>query len=507
MGTSISKEATAVSNSLSIPKKDSVPPKEQTTSKPEAKSPPISKSGCPVNQVKNNSSSSNRCPMKRSSAPIETQNDIKKSEGCPVKFGKSSTNNSNTSACPVKHSSSSSESSQVQYNVYSQPLDPKNNMPSVANQLPSAHQKEELSTDRKKSTIPKGGTDNDTWVYPSPQMFYNALVRKNKLDDTTESDIKSVVALHNNMNEKTWAKILEWEAVLDTNNNTTKNIPITTPKLSRFIGRPSDLSPKARIKNMFFSHPLPFDRHDWTVLRPDGTEVRYVIDYYHDETRASDQPDSGLPAMEDHEAVKSILVDVRPALDSLQEWKGRFLTMPLARQNDVTKFEPLPFMPTKEMVGQVKESIEVWDNIQKSAKEKADALRAEEEASTATLITTETNPAEEIQITNQEAIVLAKSFSNILKQCNEAKQAMESCEKEDEYAQASLALSMCMAQIICPLQHKTVVKTIHSEDGEESEMHERKVDSALENMMMCVGRENDKVSRARSTFPELFQTR
>ena len=34
------------------------------------------------------------------------------------------------------------------------------------------------------------------------------------------------------------------------------------PKLLRFSGRPSDFSPKARLK-MLFGHPAPFDRHDW----------------------------------------------------------------------------------------------------------------------------------------------------------------------------------------------------------------------------------------------------
>ena len=51
-------------------------------------------------------------------------------------------------------------------------MDPKNNMPLEPNQQPSAGQRKLLSTDRVHSTIPKGGT-RATWVYPSPQMFYN----------------------------------------------------------------------------------------------------------------------------------------------------------------------------------------------------------------------------------------------------------------------------------------------------------------------------------------------
>ena len=332
------------------------------------------------------------------------------------------------------------------------------------------------------------------------------MARKNKLDDTTEEDIPSVVALHNNMNEKTWAKILEWEAVLDPQ----QPLNSQTPKLSRFLGRPSDLSPKARFKNVLLTHPLPFDRHDWTIVRPDGTEVRYVIDYYHDETRASEQPNSGMPNMGDREAVQSILVDVRPALDSISEFKGRFFTMPLARKLGETSFAPLPVFPTQEMKGQVKESIQVWDNIQKQAKLNAKpvakdmTLKAEdlkdkdyedEEKEAAGKFQTQMD-----QMTSEKATQLAKSFADVLKQCSQAKQKMESCDKEEEYAQASLTLSMCMAQIVCPLQHSTVVKTLHSEE----EHQDAKVDTALENMLSCVGMENERVAMARMKFPLLF---
>lgn len=64
------------------------------------------------------------------------------------------------------------------YNVYSERIDggraavdARNNMPNLS-QLPSAGQRQLLTTEREVSTIPKGGTEA-TWVYPSPQMFYN----------------------------------------------------------------------------------------------------------------------------------------------------------------------------------------------------------------------------------------------------------------------------------------------------------------------------------------------
>ena len=76
-------------------------------------------------------------------------------------------------------------------------------MPATPNQLPSPGQKQPLSTDRVESTIPK--SDNGAnWVYPSQQMFYNALKRKGKADGVEESDMETVVAVHNRMNEVTW---------------------------------------------------------------------------------------------------------------------------------------------------------------------------------------------------------------------------------------------------------------------------------------------------------------
>ena len=82
------------------------------------------------------------------------------------------------------------------YNVYNQVIDTRNNMPLAANQLPWPGQQKALSTSRAVSTIPKAGVDG-TWVFPSPQMFYNALMRKGKGDDVTEDDMESVISVHN----------------------------------------------------------------------------------------------------------------------------------------------------------------------------------------------------------------------------------------------------------------------------------------------------------------------
>ena len=43
-------------------------------------------------------------------------------------------------------------------------------MPVAANQATSLNQSAPLPLERVQSSIPKGGTDSETWLYPSPQM-------------------------------------------------------------------------------------------------------------------------------------------------------------------------------------------------------------------------------------------------------------------------------------------------------------------------------------------------
>ena len=63
-------------------------------------------------------------------------------------------------------------------------------------------------------------------------------------------------------------------------------------KLKKFMGRPKDYSPKARLLNLV-GYKLPFDRHDWYVSRDINgkqKEVRYVIDYYSGEPEPTGEP-------------------------------------------------------------------------------------------------------------------------------------------------------------------------------------------------------------------------
>jgi cytochrome c heme-lyase len=404
----------------------------------------------------------------------QTVEESSSSGGCPVKADTRKVPPPQEGGCPVKHDHKNSQF--TEYNVYSQPIDKTNQMPNgVKTQLPSSTQRSELSTNRVSSTIPKGATESDTWTFPSPQQFYNALVRKGKLDnDTSEEDMESVVALHNNMNEKTWAKVVEWEQQIYDQD--------AQPKLLKFLGRPHDLSPKAGLKHYLLGHPLPYDRHDWTVLRGDGNTVRYVIDYYYDETRAQESADSGKPELHNRNATPSLLVDVRPALDGPSEFVARAVQMPFKIYTQQTAYEPLPLRGTTELATQVKESIQVWQSIQESRQQ-----QLADEAQAASM-----------KFSQAEAKEIATNFAKALKDCRTSTQKVEQCESDEECGRASMDLTMCMGKLLCQVQHKSIMASLQGND-------DAKIEAALETLTECVGHQTGRRHEAKEQYPNEFK--
>jgi len=176
-------------------------------------------------------------------------------------------------------------------------IDPLNMMP-PPNQRPSPDQPFALPTDRQKSSIPKAsGKEGETWVYPSQQMFWNAMLRKgwrwNDEESMSPDTMAHIIHIHNNNNEAAWEEVLKWEAL--------HAKQCGNPKLKSFGGKATQFSPRARFRGLL-GYEMPFDRHDWIVDRC-GRDVRYVIDYY----------DGGDINPNDH---KFAILDVRPALDT-----------------------------------------------------------------------------------------------------------------------------------------------------------------------------------------------
>lgn len=130
-------------------------------------------------------------------------------------------------------------------------------------------------------------------MYPSPQQFYHALLRRNKEAEAGTMD--SVVFAHNVTNERSWQKVMEWERLHEK--------VCADPSLIRFVGRSEDLSWGAWWSSRYSYRGAPFDRHDWFVDRCGLKTVRYVIDYYDDPRNLDD----GI----------EITVEARPAVDDL----------------------------------------------------------------------------------------------------------------------------------------------------------------------------------------------
>jgi len=129
-------------------------------------------------------------------------------------------------------------------------------------------------------------------------MFFEAMRRKNH--DPQAADMKTIVPIHNAVNERAWQEILQWEKQYD-------SAGCGGPKLVSFRGDASKLTPRARW-NIMLGYQKPFDRHDWTVDRC-GVQVEYVIDFY-----------SGKPGTNEG---LSFYLDVRPKFNTLEGAKMR----------------------------------------------------------------------------------------------------------------------------------------------------------------------------------------
>lgn len=110
-------------------------------------------------------------------------------------------------SCPVKHHSSE---------ALDDTLDKRNMMPS---DLEKTQNLLGLSSIRVVSSIPRSSPDDEhvkieaskssSWLYPSEQMFYNAMKRKGA--EPNPEDMQLVVNIHNIVNEQCWVEILKWE--------------------------------------------------------------------------------------------------------------------------------------------------------------------------------------------------------------------------------------------------------------------------------------------------------
>ncbi|GAA5822537.1 hypothetical protein JCM11251_006371 [Rhodosporidiobolus azoricus] len=194
------------------------------------------------------------------------------------------------------------------------------------------------------ATIPS----ESNWVYPSPASFYTALERKNRNPNARDMDI--VVPIHNAVNERVWAQVLDWEReALGIKQG--EEVP---SKLVSFVGKPKEVSPRARWKSLI-GYTTPFDRHDWLVDRPVFTSsssdpsslpstssspstppdspssirIRYVIDFYTGRGAGllappGDSGPGGKGVEDNFRPNLAFFIDCRPALDGWEGVRMRF---------------------------------------------------------------------------------------------------------------------------------------------------------------------------------------
>ncbi|KAJ8880244.1 hypothetical protein PR048_016710 [Dryococelus australis] len=200
-------------------------------------------------------------------------------------------------------------------------FNPLNMMP-APNQMPAPDQPFTLPRDREVSSIPKAGTNEEFWVYPSQQMFWNAMLRKGwrwRDSALAPKDMEAIIHIHNANNENAWNEVLKWEAL--------HARECSDPRLKRFGGKAQEYSPRARVRH-WLGYELPFDRHDWVVDRC-GKEVRYIIDYYDGPINPGNY--------------SFAILDVRPAMDSWENcwdrmkvayWRWRYSGEQLSTPED-----------------------------------------------------------------------------------------------------------------------------------------------------------------------------
>ncbi len=54
-----------------------------------------------------------------------------------------------------------------------------------------------------------GVSESGNWIYPSEKMFFEAMKRKGYKSEA--KDMKTIVPIHNAVNERAWREIKEWE--------------------------------------------------------------------------------------------------------------------------------------------------------------------------------------------------------------------------------------------------------------------------------------------------------
>ncbi|KAH9908196.1 cytochrome c and c1 heme-lyase [Xylariomycetidae sp. FL2044] len=227
-----------------------------------------------------------------------------------IPFLSSSSSSSSSTTTPTPSSSSSTSTQpnlatdrEISTIPRSSPIPPPPNGGVVVDQQQGQGQQRKRPANMEVETGADASSGN--WIYPSEKMFFEAMSRKGH--DPRAADMRTVVPIHNAVNERAWAEIKGWEGPW------VKGTSCDGPRLHSFSGLSTRLTPRARV-NTWLGYQAPFDRHDWVVDRC-GKEIEYVIDFYAGRNNANANGSNG----SNSGGKLSFYLDVRPKLNT---WEG-----------------------------------------------------------------------------------------------------------------------------------------------------------------------------------------
>lgn len=234
------------------------------------------------------------------------------------------------------------------------------------------------------------------------------------------------------------------------------------------MGKPYDLSPKAKVKS-YLGYGFPFDRHDWYVDRA-GKEVRYIIDYYF-----SPEPDAdvaGGPVGKGDTLLvpkytKSIHVDVRPAVDDATSFIDRLRRFPERALAAIAapRFKAEGLDPAKAPKEAAAFALHSSDNLPKD--KPAGAAAAGGAGAAAPPAAAARNPADDV-------------FAIMDSKCKPLLDKFKAATEPETRHNAHIALNYCMATVVCPNEAKSFMDILERKAPEADE------EAAFQRMSSCV---------------------
>jgi hypothetical protein len=145
------------------------------------------------------------------------------------------------------------------------------------------------------------------------------------------------------------------------------------------------------------------------------------------------------------------------------------------------------------MKHQVAESVQVWRRIQ------ASATSSNNGAASTTTTTDETVG----RMSEDQARILQQKFATLRRQCRSQQRKLDRCTDatdEGEYARASMDLTICMAQTVCPVQHSALVQCLSSKNN-----NDEAIAQALSVVQECVTLQAEHHAAAKKEFPHVLK--